>query len=218
MAQKNAILHPLSIDPQNKITFPTPIFDQGNPNVGKNLNNLTVSSLSSFQSNPKQLTSLQRSIDNGFMKHIGYDGTVVSDPNYRFLWEPARLLTYQKKITELLQGCSPDGRDIIVPLNVIGNVLSQCYENYQPQVGDIYSRYILPSIENNRNDVRDIVDQMINVVVSQIRNEYETINNNNKLTIWNTLYGDFNKEGLRAHSVIKIRKRHPDYMQFNMNY
>ena len=41
---------------------------------------------------------------------------------------------------------------------------------------------------------------------------------NKKLTIWNTVYGDFNKEGLRGHSQIKIREKHPQYMAFNMNY
>ena len=40
--------------------------------------------------------------------------------------------------------------------------------------------------------------------------------------VWNiwtgTLYGDFNKAGLRRHPKIKLRERHPQYMAFNMNY
>ena len=41
---------------------------------------------------------------------------------------------------------------------------------------------------------------------------------NNTLDIWNTVYGDFNKAGLRAHPKIKLREKHPQYMAFNMNY
>ena len=49
-------------------------------------------------------------------------------------------------------------------------------------------------------------------------NEYEIEENNKKLTIWSTLYGDFNREGLRAHPPIKIRNRRIDQMSINMNY
>lgn len=157
-------------------------------------------------------------IDNGYNKFIGWKTTISNNTAFNFLWDINRLKIYQQKITDLLQGVSPDGRPIIVPLETIGNVLYQCFESNRPQVGDIYSRYIQEDIEPNRDDVRDIVDRTINIIVSQIRNEYEMRKNNNKLTIWNSLYGDFNKEGLRAHPPIKIRKRRSDRMQFNMNY
>ena len=44
------------------------------------------------------------------------------------------------------------------------------------------------------------------------------IEENHKLSVWNTIYGEFNEKGLRAHPPIKIRKKHPQYMAFNMNY
>jgi hypothetical protein len=87
----------------------------------------------------------------------------------------------------------------------------------RPNVGDIHTRYIIPPIQT-RNDIRDINNQTIGIIVSAIRDEMETTENNKRLTIWNTLYGDFNEAGLRQHPIIKIRKRHPHYMAFNMNY
>ena len=42
--------------------------------------------------------------------------------------------------------------------------------------------------------------------------------NNRKLTIWTTVYGDFNQHGLQQHSKIKVRNKRPNPMEFNMNY
>lgn len=158
------------------------------------------------------------SINNAYKKYIGWEETARTNQHVQFLWDPKRLKVYQNKITDLLDGVSGDGRPIIVPIDTIGNVLFQCYESHRPQTGDIYSRYIHDNSSGENDYVRDIVDRTINIIVSQIRNEYEMIQNNNKLTIWNTVYGDFNKEGLRAHAPIKIRKRRPPQMLFNMNY
>jgi hypothetical protein len=157
-------------------------------------------------------------IDNGFKQHVGWSETIKDHPNYCELWGSKKLLQIQQKITQLLEGLRSDGRQIIVPVSTIGNVMSQVYETHRPQVGDIYSRYIQEDVESERNDNRDIVDRTIEIVVTQIRNEYEIAQNNNKLTIWSTLYGDFNKQGLRAHPPIKIRKRRSDRMMFHMNY
>ena len=51
-----------------------------------------------------------------------------------------------------------------------------------------------------------------------LKTQFEVEANNKKLTIWNSLYGDFNDQGLRAHPPIKIRKKHGQYMAFNMKY
>ena len=162
-------------------------------------------------------TPKSHNIDMGYQKYVGWESTTANNPNYKFLFDPDRLRLYQTKITDLLQGVGPDNRPIIVPIESIGSVLSQCFESNRPQVGDIYSRHIQER-KTDRDDGVVIVDRMINIIVSQIRNEYETIANNNKLTIWNTLLGDFNKEGLRSHPPIKIRKKRVPFMQFNMNY
>ena len=85
------------------------------------------------------------------------------------------------------------------------------------EIGSIYSRYIIPQKEP-RNDVRTINQQTVQAIVNMLRSQFEIEENNKKLTIWNTMYGDFNKEGLRAHPPIKLRNRHPQYMAFNMKY
>jgi hypothetical protein len=84
-------------------------------------------------------------------------------------------------------------------------------------VGDIFSRYQVVE-ESGRDDYRDMIARTIEISVSQIRTQLEMEENNNKLSIWNTVLGDFNENGLRSHAPIKTRKRKPDSMLFNMNY
>ena len=149
-------------------------------------------------------------LDDGYMQHVGWAQTVSNRPNYDFLWNDERLIMLQQKITQLLEGVSECGAPIVVPLSTIGHVISQVYQSHRPEVGSIYSRYIQTEPESERNDVRDIEDRTINIITSQIRNEFGIIQNNKRLTIWSTVLGDFNKEGLRGHSGIKIRKKRPN--------
>jgi len=69
-----------------------------------------------------------------------------------------------------------------------------------------------------RDSYKRITEIVIQSITSQIKNTYEMKECNNSLDIWNQLYGDFNKAGLRAHSKIKLREKHPQYMAFNMHY
>ena len=68
------------------------------------------------------------------------------------------------------------------------------------------------------NSAEDIIGKTIEVITYTMRNQIEMTANNNKLSVWDNLFGDFNKHGLRAHPNIKLRERHPDYMLFNMRY
>lgn len=176
-------------------------------NVGQKINQQPLS----FQN--MDLTSY----DNGYLRNIGWEGSIQNKPQYKYLFSTEHLTSLQKKITQLLQGLDQYGRPIIVPIDTIASVLNEVVSNNAPIVGDIYTRYILPDIESNRNDFRDIVDRTIEIVVSSIRNEYETIQCNQKLTVWNNLLGDFNKQGLRAHAPLKMRNNGPKRFQFNMN-
>jgi hypothetical protein len=157
-------------------------------------------------------------LDTSYQKYVGWGETIANREDYESMWTPNRLSIIQNKITQLLDGIDPQGRPIIVPLETIGSVLSEVFRSNRPQVGSIYSRYIQMEPESNRNDIRDIIDRTINIIVSQVKNELLMTQNNQRLTIWSTLYGDFNKEGLRQHGPIKIRKKHPQLMMFNMNY
>ena len=63
----------------------------------------------------------------------------------------------------------------------------------------------------------------IDIVIQSITNQIKVTrgmaeSNYKNMDIWSQLYGDFNKQGLRAHPKIKLREKHPQYMMFNMNY
>jgi len=149
---------------------------------------------------------------------VGWDTTVRGDEKVAFIFSRENIDYLSSAISEALQGLDPEGRTIVIPDDKICNVLNSVYRSgTRPNVGDMYTRYNIPSIQT-RNDIRDMNNQTIGIIVSYIKNEIEMTENNKKLTVWNTLYGDFNKEGLRAHPPIKIRKRHGQYMAFNMNY
>jgi hypothetical protein len=156
--------------------------------------------------------------EEAHLKYIDWDQTSQNNSFIKFLFNPSRLKIYQNKISDLLEGVHPEGKKIVVPIQSISHVLWQCYENRTQQLGDMYSKYHISGIQKNRDDTRDIVDRAINIIVSQIRDEYEREECNKKLTIWTTLYGDFNKHGLRAHPPIKVRKNTSERFQFHMRY
>lgn len=151
-----------------------------------------------------------------YSKFVGWGATVAEDINYHSLFNPDRLRIYQTKITELLQGLRKDGRPILVPIETIVNVLTNCYNANKPATGDMFSQFIQEG--SQRNDIRTLVDQMINIIVGQIKTEHLVLEQNSKLTIWNTVRGDFNPVGIRSHPPIKVRHRKGESMQFNMHY
>ena len=96
--------------------------------------------------------------------------------------------------------------------------MNDIYASFRPPTGDIYSRYTIPNGISPQSYVQSMIDQVIQVIVSNVKNTLEIEQNNEKLTVWTTLYGDFNTDGLRAHPPIKVRKKRPASFQFNMNY
>jgi len=153
--------------------------------------------------------------DTNSMKYVGWQD---NQPWLQKYYSQTSLRTISKKVTELLNGVEPNGRPIIVTDEVIGNVMNDVYNYYVPAVGDIYSRYNIPNGPNPENYAQSMIDQTIELIVNYVKNQYEMSENNRKLTVWTTVLGDFNAQGLRAHPEIKIRKRRPDPMQFHMNY
>ena len=149
---------------------------------------------------------------------VGWEQTIEGNEKVAFIFSQKNINYLSQTITEALRGVDPEGRDIIIPDDKICNVLNSVFrDGTRPNIGDIYTRYIIPPIQT-RNDIMDINNQTIAIIVDYIKNEIGMTENNKKLTVWNSLYGDFNEAGLRAHPTIKIRKRHPQYMAFNMNY
>lgn len=161
---------------------------------------------------------LETPTDFGYQSYVGWEHSSSWNENLKYLYSIENLTNLQKIITKSLEGVHPEGKDIIVPVEEIASSLSNIYENAnRTQIGDIHSRYIVPQ-ETPRNDCKTINEQTIQAIVSLLRTQFQVEKNNKKLTVWNTLYGDFNKEGLRAYPPIKLRNKHPQYMAFNMNY
>ena len=155
--------------------------------------------------------------DNG-IQYVGWEQTVDDNEKYAFIFSQKNMDYLSATISDALQGVDPQNRKIIIPDDKIANVLSTVYKyGTRRSIGDIHSRYIVGPIET-RNDIKDINNQTINIIVSAIRDEVEMTENNKTLSVWNTLYGDFSPVGIRAHAPIKIRKRTPQRLMFNMNY
>ena len=122
-----------------------------------------------------------------------------------------------RKITELLQGVDKQNRRIVVPNTTITNVMSNVYDNFKPATGDIYARYNIPG-SGNSNYLQSMIDQVINIITTDVKVNLGMDECNSKLSAWTTILGDFNEHGLRRHAPIKIREKRPMPMAFNMNY
>lgn len=156
--------------------------------------------------------------DTNFYAHVGWEQTSDDSVALNYLFSNSTLDLISNEISDALRGVDPEGRRIVIPHDKIANVLSSVYRHgTRTEIGNIYATFTIPDIQS-RNDIRNIINQTINIVVSAIKNEFEIIENNKKLSVWNTVLGDFNTEGLRQHAPIKLRTRHPMYMAFNMNY
>jgi hypothetical protein len=123
------------------------------------------------------------------------------------------------KVTELLMGVDEQNRKIIIPNNRICEVMSSVQAAYLPETGDIYTIYnIAKGDAYNDNNVQRMIDQTIEIIVSDVKVNLGMEQNNAKLSIWTTVLGDFNPHNLRAHSQIKIRNKRPNPMEFHMHY
>lgn len=90
------------------------------------------------------------------------------------------------EITRKLTGVHPEGKNIVVPDEMIRSVADSMYEN-------------------NRMDIKALQEMTINYIVNTIRTEYDVINNNNKLSIWVTKY-DIDS-GLQRTNGIKLNRK-----------
>jgi hypothetical protein len=162
-------------------------------------------------------------VDDNFVKHVGYsqyvcqeDCGVTSSIGTYFSQNTVDTISY--KVTQLLAGVDPQNRPIIVPDKTITSVMSAVWDNYKPQeAGDIYTRYNIPT-GLIPDGVTTMIDQTINLIVTDVSVNIGIEEHNKNLTIWSTVLGDFNKQGLRSHSKIKLREKRPQPMLFNLNY
>jgi hypothetical protein len=95
--------------------------------------------------------------------------------------------------------------------------MSAVQDTYRPPTGDIYTRYVIPTGKGPDDYVQNMIDQVIEIIVTQAKTHYAVDESNRKLTVWNTILGDFNPVGIQSHSFIKINENKAP-MLFNMNY
>lgn len=154
--------------------------------------------------------------DDNYYRYVGWQ---ESNDCIRKYFSPENIQTISAKVTQLLQGVDPMGRPIVVPYKTICHVLSEIFDSYRPPTGDIYGRYNVPTDEPD-NYVQSMIDQTIEIITSDVKNNLEMDENNRKLSIWTTVYGDFNSAGLRQHAPIKVRDKNTNFrgMVSFMNY
>ena len=151
-------------------------------------------------------------MNDQYIKHFGYTNTKVAIAGY-FSLSTAKFIS--SKITELLKPFYPPG--IIVPCERVSQVMNDVYEAYRPSTGDIFTRYVIPSDEST-NSINEMINQVIQIIVTNIKDNLLTDQRNANLDNWSILYGTFNKYGLRQHAPIKLRERRPPTNLFQMNY
>ncbi len=126
-----------------------------------------------------------------------YKGLHSINNNYRyFAWSSGdrydTLMSNQsvqfmsKLITNGLKGVHPEGKNIIVPDDTIRSVADSIYET-SVQSADVMQKMV------------------INYIIGTIKNEYQTIENNNKLDIWVTKYDV--ESGLQQFNGIKLNNK-----------
>ena len=157
--------------------------------------------------------------NDNYNRYVGWPEAGAGNPGLTWLFSNENLNNMSRKITQLTQGVDPEGRNIIVPNDKIAAVLSNLLVNYRPTNigGDMYTRYQIPT-GVSRCDPQFYVNAALNIITKYIGNDIGMTECNKRLSIWDSILGDFNRNGLRAHPEIKIRNRHPQYMMFNMNY
>lgn len=152
--------------------------------------------------------------DNQYYSYVGRDNSSIGQTGYQYFFsiENMKYLsdTIHRKLLEA-------GHNIVITDEVLGDVMSSINRDNTPKIGNIYTLFTIPST-NIRDDVQNMNDRVVNTIVSNILDTEDAKKWNESLNIWDTVYGDFNRKGLRSHSI--IRKKEKDIMkgQFNENY
>jgi len=155
--------------------------------------------------------------DSNVMRYVGFEkGSNL--PCLKEFFSKRNIQQISKKCTQLLMGVDKENRPIIVPDNRICSVMSDIYDGFRPKTGDIFTRYNIPTSYSESDYINDLTNQTIEVIVNTVKTTLEMEENNEKLTVWNSVLGTFNQAQLVAYPPIKVRNRRPMPMMFNMNY
>ena len=151
-------------------------------------------------------------------QYVGWDTITVWNPLTQKLFTKTTVHVIQQNVADYLTGVDANGRRIIPSDRVVITALFGIFREHAPRTGDIYGRFLVVD-ESKRDDYAYIVDKTISLLVQGIRDDLGMAEQNQKLTIWTTVLGDFNEHGLRQHPPLKINNgKRPDPMLFHMRY
>ena len=152
--------------------------------------------------------------DYSYLANVGWHTINENNAGYKIFFSEENMNMLSSIIFKKLQA---HGLYMVVTKRVIAGIMSDLLRKHSAKLADIHSIFTIPD-ELPRNDLATLNERVVNTIVSTIVNEDDMRRMNESLNIWDTVYGDFNRHGLRAHS--KIRKRERDYLkgQFNINY
>ena len=116
-----------------------------------------------------------------------------------------------QKVTQGTKGVEEYGRDIIVPDDKILWVMDQVYESYNFQQG-------FDTNMKKEEYINNMIGQTIVRIIYDIKNVLGYEQCMNKYSIYSTVYGELNDQGLRAHAPIKLKEKRPNSFEFHMRY
>lgn len=146
-------------------------------------------------------------MDLQLLRYVGWDS---SSECFARLFSELNMQQIQKTINQILM--DKMGKNIIVPMSTIKQVMMNNYRNHRPGVGDPYQGEVI------RSDCEQIMDRTVQVIVVHVENDYRQRSVGQNFSVWSNLMGEGNKFGLRQHPPIKLRRSRPASMQFFQNY
>jgi hypothetical protein len=89
--------------------------------------------------------------------------------------------------------------------------MNQVYESYNFQQG-------FDTHMTKEEYVKNMIGQVITRIIYDIKNVLGYEQCVKKYSIHDTILGEFNSQGLRSHSQIKLKEKRPTSFQFHMRY
>jgi len=153
--------------------------------------------------------------NDNYLRYVGWK--VSEQPFDKKFFSKETIQIIKEKTSNLLKCLRSDGRPIEVSDRVIGHVMSQVYDKYRPQLGNMYTMLTIPAAEP-RDDMKLLINLVVETIYRTITSETQMEENNKRLTVWTSVLGDFNEHGLRQYTTIKTVKNNINKVRFNMNY
>jgi len=147
-------------------------------------------------------------------QYVGWNTIIEWAHLPRQLFTKRTVKIIQQKVYEYLLQFS---KKVVPSERIVVIALYGVYENHIPRTGDIYGKFLVVD-ETQRDDYGYIVDKTITLLIDGIQTDLDMAEANSKLSIWNSVLGDFNENGLRQYPPIKLRNKGPDRMLFHMKY